>query len=314
MYAPPHEFGVNPPAVFAEVRRASYESFTMRNLFGSVLRPKLMNRKRSAFFIFNVVVAILAVLVCVGLNQGLNALYQQMTPVGSPYAILTYRSIVLVSIVLFGLSLAAMGLGVGAYWRSTRGSYTGLFNPRAWMRALRYGATLRYLRGGAEGCYVKENHASSERRMLHYFVSYGFMLCLVATIAAGVEQDLMGRQPPFALVSVPVLCGLIGGAGLVLGSIGLLRLKSTQDVIATDGQMTAMDLGFLIALVLLGATGLSTFMVRSGPDYGLVLAIHLAVVWSCFLLAPMTKFVHFVYRLLALVQDNLEIEHGVTTH
>ena len=57
----------------------------------------------------------------------------------------------------------------------------------------------------------------------------------------------------------------------------------------------------MLALFLLGAGGLLTLLTRTTPVYGLVLALHLATVFACFVLAPFTKFTHALYRLLALV-------------
>jgi citrate/tricarballylate utilization protein len=57
---------------------------------------------------------------------------------------------------------------------------------------------------------------------------------------------------------------------------------------------------------LLGATGILTLLLRHSVGFGVVLIVHLAMVAACFLLAPFTKFVHFIYRYLALVKDSIE--------
>ncbi len=303
MYAPPHEFGVNPPAILAEVRRGTYRT----RIPSPARRPRAARRPTlglTPYLIATLSLAVVALLVAV--ERGLSSLFRPLDPAGSPYALISYESIVTVSLIITGFSMIVGLSGVVSYWQKARGSMRELFHLVPWMKALRDGATLRYLRGGAEGCYVKETHASPERRLLHYFVSYGFLLCLIATIAAAVEQDILSLSPPFGLGSLPVISGALGGAGLIIGSAGLLRLNATQQVIATDGTMTSMDRYFLIALLVLGATGIVTLVARSLSIYGLVLAVHLSVVWACLILAPYSKFVHFLYRLLALVQDNLE--------
>jgi hypothetical protein len=38
-----------------------------------------------------------------------------------------------------------------------------------------------------------------------------------------------------------------------------------------------------------------------------VIVAHLATIVVCFGIAPYTRFVHFMYRFLAIVADNLEI-------
>jgi citrate/tricarballylate utilization protein len=137
-------------------------------------------------------------------------------------------------------------------------------------------------------------------------VSYGFVLCLFSTISAAIEQDLVGIHPPYGFVSAPVLLGLVGGAGLVVGSAGLLSLKRRTDPASSDVAMQRRDVGFLWALVALAATGLVTLIVRSTAAFGIIFGLHLEVIVVCFLLAPVSKFVHLAYRLLAIVQDNLE--------
>ncbi|HUY06441.1 MAG TPA: tricarballylate utilization 4Fe-4S protein TcuB [Acidimicrobiales bacterium] len=307
MYAPPHEFGLNPPAILAEVRRDTYQS-------SLPLRLRQRDSARGStplrLSFSSALCCIAIVLTLISVNHGLAALFRRLDPVGSPYAFVSYEALIVVSLLIFGCALVVMTTGMIAYWKTTRGRMADLFHFGPLARAIRDGATLRYLRGGREGCYVKENHASSERRILHYLVSYGFLLCLLATISAGFEQDVLSAKPPFALLSVPVVSGVLGGIGLIIGSLGLYRLKRSQDTIATDGPMNLMDRSFLFALATLGVTGIATLVTRDSTIYGFVLAIHLAVVWSCFILAPFTKFAHFLYRLLALVQDNLERTEG----
>jgi citrate/tricarballylate utilization protein len=53
-------------------------------------------------------------------------------------------------------------------------------------------------------------------------------------------------------------------------------------------------------------------VLRDTAAFGPVLAIHLAVVVACFAIAPYTKFMHVIYRFLALVHDSAE-SAGVRT-
>jgi citrate/tricarballylate utilization protein len=72
--------------------------------------------------------------------------------------------------------------------------------------------------------------------------------------------------------------------------------------------MTVKDYGFLVALTFLALTGLATLLTRSTAAFGIVYLLHLAAIVLCFAAAPYTKFMHIVYRFLALVRDNLERE------
>lgn len=70
--------------------------------------------------------------------------------------------------------------------------------------------------------------------------------------------------------------------------------------------MTIKDYGFLVSLLFLALTGLATLFTRTTPVYGLVLVDHLTAIGLTFAAAPYSKFVHLIYRFLALVRDNLE--------
>lgn len=325
MYAPPHEFGVNPPEILAKVRMATYRPETAtatETATETEAEPAMVStdetigtgshisdsRRRGRVVLRSLVVSCIvgATAATIGTDHGFVSLYGRVEPSGSPYAVASFAAIVSLSFALVGLAVLTVLADAVAFYRSVTGSLAGLVDLRAWSRALHKAATLEYLRGGAEGCYVRPEHASRERRIAHHLVAYGFLLCLVSTLSAAVEQDIMGLRPPFPLLSVPVIAGVVGGAGLVLGAGALLGLKGRQDRLGVDGAMSAMDLGFIAALLGLGVTGLATLIVRSTTAYGSVLAIHLALVWACFAFAPFSKFVHLVYRLLALVMDGHE--------
>ena len=63
-----------------------------------------------------------------------------------------------------------------------------------------------------------------------------------------------------------------------------------------------MDTGFLVMLFLTGLTGLLLLVLRATPAMGLLLAVHLGVVFGLFITMPYGKFVHGTYRFLALVR------------
>ena len=139
-------------------------------------------------------------------------------------------------------------------------------------------------------------------------VMYGFGLCVVSTSAAAISQDLMGIDPPYDLLSVPVVAGSVGGAGLVVGCLGLLLLKAQSSRVTSFAVMTVKDYGFLVALEFLALSGLLTLVLRHTPAFGVVYLVHLASVAAAFAAAPYSKFVHLIYRFLAIVRDNMERE------
>ena len=38
-------------------------------------------------------------------------------------------------------------------------------------------------------------------------------------------QDVLGLLPPYPVLSVPVVLGILGGAGVLIGGVGLLAMK-----------------------------------------------------------------------------------------
>ncbi len=201
-------------------------------------------------------------------------------------------------------SVLVMALAARTYWRVVGG---GRFGARPVRQAVWYAATLRYLRGGGGNCYYPvDDRPSSARRHLHAMVAYGFGLCLVSTIAAGVLQDIAGVEPPYPFVSVPVLSGTVGGIGLVIGCVGLLGLKARSSGVTSFARMTIKDYGLLTALTFLALSGLATLLTRDTGAFGIVFLIHIAALVESFAMAPYSKFVHLVFRFAALVRDNLE--------
>ena len=137
-------------------------------------------------------------------------------------------------------------------------------------------------------------------------VAYGFGLCLVSTLAAAAEQDIAGIDPPYPLLSVPVLTGTIGGIGLVIGCAGLLSLKARSSQVTSFSQMTIKDYGLLVALAFLALSGLTVLLTRDTAAFGIVLLVHLAALAEAFAMAPYSKFMHIVFRFSALIRDELE--------
>ena len=63
-----------------------------------------------------------------------------------------------------------------------------------------------------------------------------------------------------------------------------------------------MDAAFILMLWLTGATGLLLLVLRATSAMGPLLALHLGVVFALFITMPYGKFVHGIYRYVALVR------------
>ena len=328
MYAPPHEFAINPPAVLSAVRRHTCDQYLPR-LPGPAGRGGAMAAAALA------ALALLAGLAAAAGGAGSGGsggsggagLGGSGAAAGSPYRVIAYPAL-LVAVGLPALwSVLVMARSGARYWRDTNGR--GLTRPAVLLAALRQAVTLRNLRGGGAGCAYPGDEPSAARRRLHGLVAWGFAACAASTVAAAISQDIAGDPPPYPVVSAPVLLGIAGGAGLVIGCGGLLVLRRRAALAATaataparagpalrdpalrdqaleDPALARRGYALLAGLLTLAATGLLTLVLRDTAAFAPVLGVHLAAVAACFAIAPYTKFVHVVYRYLALVHDNAE--------
>jgi citrate/tricarballylate utilization protein len=300
MYAPPHEFALNLPAALSAVRRHTSDEYLPRVPW---LSGRPAGRRGTVLGAALAAVVILAVLGVVAGGAG--------APTGSPYRIIAYPAL----LVAFGLpavwSVLVMARSAARYWRATNGPGWGaLGSPGALAGALRQAATLRNLRGGGAGCSYPGDEPSAGRRRLHHLVAWGLAACAASTVAAAISQDFAGDPPPYPVLSAPVLFGLAGGAGLVIGCAGLLALRRAAvaseagagEPPREDPALARRGYAFLAALLVLAVSGLLTLAVRDTAAFGPVLYVHLVAVAACFAIAPYTKFMHVVYRFLALVQ------------
>ncbi|HZP95575.1 MAG TPA: tricarballylate utilization 4Fe-4S protein TcuB [Candidatus Limnocylindria bacterium] len=301
MYAPPHEFAVNLPLMLSAVRVATYDAYA----WPSLLSRLLGNGVRST--VAATVVGTCAVLGLVfAFGEPSRMLVAQTGP-GSFYRVLPYLAMAVPFLVLTAYVLAIM-IGSGLrFWRKTGARLGDLVDGRSVIEATRDALDLRYLRGGeADGCYYPTDEASHSRRWLHAAVFYGFMSAFAATTIAAFMQEFLGLMPPYPLYSPPVVLGSAGGVAMIVGSGGLMWLKWRSDVRPAAHRMLSRDYGFLVALNFVSTTGMLVLGLRATPAMGTVLIVHLGAIAALFLMMPYGKFVHFMYRYAALVQDKIE--------
>ena len=119
---------------------------------------------------------------------------------------------------------------------------------------------------------------------------------------AAFYHNVLGWYAPYPLLSVPVVLGCIGGVGLLVGPMGLLWLKRVRAPESADHVQTRMDVALLVMLWLTALTGFLLLALRESAAMGVVLAVHLGIVSGLFLTLPYGKFVHGMYRWVALVR------------
>lgn len=302
MYAPPHEFAVNIPKALSEVRLESYGKYVWPQRVPGVLRG--WTGIAIGVVLSSAVTTALALA-----YAGPSGLLADRDVASSPYDLIPYPVLLVLLLAPSLFSVSVMAAAGWRYWTDVCAGSRSM-PVRAVARAVLHSLTLRNLRGGGGECYYPQDDVPSPaRRRLHFYVAYGFGLCTLSTSSAAVLQDFLGSPPPYPVFSLPVISGVIGGLGIVIGCTGLLRLKAKSSQITSFAQMTVKDYGLLVALDFLAISGFATLLTREGPGYGVAYVVHLAAIVLTFAAAPYSKFVHLVFRFLALVRDNVEQRH-----
>ena len=107
-------------------------------------------------------------------------------------------------------------------------------------------------------------------------------------------------------MSAPVVFGTLGGVGLIIGTGGLIWIKIQSDAEPQGNGAPGMDYVFLVTLGLTALTGMLTLVLRTTAAMGSLLVLHMACIAALFLTAPYGKFVHALYRTLAIIRYELE--------
>jgi citrate/tricarballylate utilization protein len=93
---------------------------------------------------------------------------------------------------------------------------------------------------------------------------------------------------------------------LIIGTGGLIYFKLQSDRAPAAAAASGMDYVFLVTLGLTALTGMLTLIFRETAAMGSVLVLHLACIAGLFISAPYGKFVHAIYRTLALIRYEIE--------
>jgi len=291
MYAPPHEFAVDVPALLRRARLESYERFARPRRLGRAFRhPGLAVAGATA----------IGVAFALGAALATGGLLGTHTGPGAFYAVVPSVLMLVPALVLSAFAAAVLLAGAAGLWRAGGGTARQLLDGRRWLVAGREALTLRWLGGGGGGCYHPDpGRPSGARRALHGAVAGGLLLAFAATVVAAVLQDVLDRLPPYPVLSAPVLLGAAGGVATIAGCTGLLALGRGTASAASR----ALDVAFLAALDATAVTGMLTLALRSTPALGAALTLHLGALAGLYLTAPYGKLVHAAYRFAALLRD-----------
>jgi len=294
-YAPPHEFGVNIPLVMAQVRKGTYMTYAWPKSFGALYE------KNGLITVLASSCSLIAFLL---ITLWVNGNILSGPRNGNFYAIFSHNTMALMFGLVFTFALLVLSIGVFSFWRQISvGTVSGVAVAEATHDAL----TLKYLGGGhGDGCNNENDAFSLWRKRFHHFTFYGFMFCFAATSVATLYHYLLGLHAPYALTSLPVLLGTVGGIGLLIGPTGLLYLNLRRNAEHGDPTQKPMDRAFIVLLFCISASGLALLAYRDTTYMAVLLAIHLGFVMAFFLTMPYGKFGHGFYRLAALLKNAIE--------
>lgn len=295
-FSPPHAFDVNVPKTLAIVRAQSYEAYAWPAVFAPAFQRNGL--------VVSLIAALSVAVFVIGFVawHDASALFGVHTGPGAFYKLMPHNTMVALFGAAFGYAILAIVMSARNFWRDS-GEPIGLAgNPAPLWQAMHDAGRLRYLDGGGVGCYNEDERPTDDRRLFHHMTFYGFLLCFAATSTATLYHYLLGLQAPYPWYDLPVVLGTLGGIGMLIGPVGLMRAKVKRARDLLDTERLGMDAAFLLMLFLTSLTGLALLVLRATSAMGLLLALHLGVVFALFITMPYGKFVHGIYRFLALVR------------
>jgi len=299
-FAPPHQFAVNIPQIFAQIRTETYQDYSWPRLLARMVKS---NTKAAVVITLACVVAVFAFVL---IAQGPAVLFGVHVGEGAFFRVVPYVAMVVPPSIISLFVLGVFATGAFRFWADTRGSPEEMFSWPAFAKASADAFGMRYMRGDGSGCNYPDEQFSHIRRVFHHFTFYGFLLDLASTTVAAIYHHYFHWESPYALNSLPVVLGTAGGIGLMIGTAGLLYLKWKSDRVPGDGTMMQMDVSFILILFLSALSGMLLLALRETAAMGTLLAIHLGIIAAFFLMIPYGKLAHVVYRYSALVKNAVE--------
>jgi citrate/tricarballylate utilization protein len=295
-FSPPHEFNVNVPQTLAIARNESYAAYAWPR--GSA---RLFARNGLVISLISAL-SVAAFILGFAVFNDRQILFGVHSGPGAFYRLMPHNAMAALFGAAFLYAIVALVMGIRSFWRDI-GEPVGMKTDAASLwQAIRDAGELRYLDGGGVGCFNEDDKPTDRRKIYHHLTFYGFALCFAATCAATLYHYLFAREAPYPWWDLPVVLGTLGGIGLLIGPIGLLAEKWKRDPVLVDQSRNGMDAAFTVMLFLTSLTGMALLLLRESSAMGPLLALHLGVVFALFITMPYGKFVHGIYRFVALVR------------
>ena len=302
-FAPPHQFDVNIPQIFSQIRTETYQDYSWPRLLARMVKS---NTKAAIAITIACVVAVFAFVL---IARGPEILFGTRVTAagdGSFFRVVPYTMMVVPPSIICLFVLGVFAVGAMRFWRDTKGSPEEMFSWPAFAKATSDAFGMRYMKGDGSGCNYPDEQFTHSRRIYHHLTFYGFLLDLVSTTLAAIYHHVFHWDSPYPYTSLPVLFGSVGGIMLMIGTAGLLYLKWKSDRVPGDGTMMQMDVSFILILFLSASSGMVLLAFRETAAMGTLLALHLGIIAAFFIMIPYGKLAHVVYRYAALVKNAIE--------
>lgn len=292
-YAPPHEFNLAIPTQFAAVRKESYKKYAFPRVFGALFSANAL-----ITCLLFLVILFLGFTISGALNADNSASvgdFYYYIPEGVMITVFSIVAILITAAAAFSVKSFACAIGLKKV------------NSQAIIQTIKDVAKMRYLGGHeSEGCTYPNEFRSNSRRFFHQATMYGFGICFLATFSAAIYSHILGIAAPYSFTQLPKFLGVIGGILLCVGVLGLLYLKIIADKNIIDKSSVSMDYALLLMLFVVGFSGFALMFLRESSALAALLYFHLSSVLTLFLMVPYSKFMHILYRFVALLKYNMD--------
>ena len=144
--------------------------------------------------------------------------------------------------------------------------------------------------GGGTGCKVPWENNKYFRLTAHSLVFFGF---IVALISISFYPNIFGYIG---------IVYFLGSLAISIGTVALIYIHITEDRGSRSQKQSSLDYAFTVLLFFAGITGVLIPILIGTDWFNWNFLIHDALMAVVFLIAPFSKFIHPVFRLISLIK------------
>ena len=275
--APDHEFKLNIPRVLGQVRVETYYANIRPKFMKFSLERPILFTSLSAF------IAVILVMVYSSLLFGLNKISTLPMTTIIPVSLFKPATMALYLYTLVIWSWEAL-----SYWSEINEGKR--FTASGIMKGVYDAFFHRNFLGGGTGCKVPWENNKYFRLTAHSLVFFGF---IVALISISFYPNIFGYVG---------IVYFLGSLAISIGTVALIYIHIAEDRGSRSQKQSSLDYAFTVLLFFAGITGV-LIPISTGTDwFNWNFLIHDALITVVFLIAPFSKFIHPVFRLISLIK------------